>query len=278
MKQFNPPNSAMQKWDRDISAAAKKEESNEIAILSEIGPAEWGGIDAKTVKARLDAIGKKDVVVLLNTPGGDAFEGIAIYNLLREHKGRVTVAVLGLAASAGSIIAMAGDQIRMHEASQLMIHSAWGLVAGNKNDLREFADTLDKMDAAMAGLYASRTGIPADKVKAMMDAETWMSAEEAVEAKFADIIVADEKKKKNYSARAEAVIAVEVMNAVSAMRAAGKVAAVSMSVKRPNAIDVLSIKSAASRATHGAHGLRRVAPAGNGSPAAAGHRNILLPE
>lgn len=272
----------MAKWDREISSAAKKEESNEVAILSEIGPSEWGYTDAKSVKERLDAIGKKkDIVVLLNTPGGDAFEGIAIYNLLREHQGKVTVNVLGLAASAGSIIAMAGDQIRMHEASQLMIHSAWGLVIGNKQDLRDLANVLDKLDASIAGLYADRTGIPTEKVKALMDAETWMNADEAVEEKFADIkVVTDEQKKKN-SARADAVIAVTAMNAVGAMRAAGRVASVSMNAKRPDAVDILSLKSAylARRATHGAYGSRAGrSNAGKAGPAAAAARNILLPE
>jgi ATP-dependent Clp protease protease subunit len=278
MEKMKPPASALQKWDRGLSLAAKKEESNEISILSEIGPSDWGGMDAKTVKQRLDAIGKKDVVVQLNTPGGDAFEGIAIYNLLREHKGKVFINVLGLAASAGSIIAMAGDQIRMAEASQMMIHSSWGLVAGNKNDLRDFAATLDGLDSSIAQLYANRTGLPIEKVKAMMDAETWMSADQAVEHRFADIQVVTDEKKKKMSARAQSMIAVAADNAVGAMRAAMRVSFAFNSTTRPGSIDISRIKSDLARATHGAQ-RQKVAPRrATGFPDASGPKHILLPE
>lgn len=281
-RMFNPPKSALGKWDRNLSLAAKKSEPGEIAILDEIGPSAYGLVDAKAVKTQLDAIGKRDVVVQLNTPGGDAFEGVAIYNLLREHKGKVIINVLGLAASAGSIIAMAGDQIRMYDASQMMIHSAWGLVAGNKQDMRDFTALLEKLDDSVAQLYAERTGLPVEKVKAMMDAETWMNADEAVESKFADLKVVTDEKKKKASAHAGAVILAAASNVVDAMRAAGRLAAVSMSAKRPGAIDTTAFKSAdqiVRRALQGASSARRpAASAGNGFPVASGPKHILLPE
>lgn len=186
---------ARARFDASIRSAAKAE--GEIEILGEIMDKEmaemFGGTSAKMVKDQLKAIGKAPVLVTLNSPGGDAFEGIAIYNLLREHGGKVTVNVLGLAASAASIVAMAGDTIKMGEAAMLMIHSAHGIVIGNQEDMREFADLLDQIDDAGAGLYASRTGKPQAEILAMMRKETWMNGEEAVAAGFAD---AYEKKKK----------------------------------------------------------------------------------
>jgi len=147
------------------------------------------------------------VLVTINSPGGDAFEGIAIYNLLREHGGKVTVNVLGLAASAASIVAMAGDSIRMSEASMMMIHSSHGIVMGNQEDMREFADLLDKIDASVAGLYAARTGKPQNEVLDMMKKETWMDGENAVAYGFADSY---EKKKKKAAAASDHRIALDL--------------------------------------------------------------------
>jgi phage terminase large subunit-like protein len=135
----------------------------------------------------LKAIGKAPVLVTINSPGGDAFEGIAIYNLLREHQGKITCNVIGLAASAGSIIAMAGDEIRMGAAAMMMIHSSHGVVVGNQEDMREFADLLDSIDRAVAGLYAARTGKSEADVLELMKKETWMTGPEAVKAGFADV-------------------------------------------------------------------------------------------
>ncbi|WP_034085582.1 head maturation protease, ClpP-related, partial [Pseudomonas aeruginosa] len=102
--------------------------------------------------------GDVDVTVNINSPGGDVFEGLAIYNLLREHKGKVTVNIIGLAASAASFIAMAGDEIRIGRAAFLMIHNAWLIAMGNRNDLREIADWLEPFDMTLADIYAQRTG------------------------------------------------------------------------------------------------------------------------
>lgn len=191
---FRAPASAVARWDQSISAAAKQSDG-EIAIMGEIGPTEYGYIGAEGIKRALDAIGKAPVNVLLNSPGGDAFEGIAIYNLLRAHPGKITVKVLGMAASAASVIAMAGDEIIMAQASTMMIHSAWALVIGNQDDMREFADVLDMLDTSVAGLYASRTGLSQAEVLRMMKKETWMSAELAVEKGFADVAQAEKKAK-----------------------------------------------------------------------------------
>lgn len=200
---FKTPQSALARWDKNIRAA--KATGGEIAILGEIGDPMWGGISAGMVKEALAAIGNAPVLVTLNSPGGDAFEGIAIYNVLRAHSAKVTVNVIGLAASAASVVAMAGDTVNMGEGAFIMIHSAWGLAAGNQQQLREFADVLNAIDQSIAGLYASRTGLTAEECLALMQAETWLPAEEAVAKGFADSVTKDAKKSaKNQSTQVHA--------------------------------------------------------------------------
>jgi HK97 family phage major capsid protein len=194
---FKTPASVMARWDRTLKPMAKADDSiASIDILGEIGDSMWGGISAGMIKEQLDAIGEAPVLVTLNSPGGDAFEGVAIFNLLRDHPGKITMNVLGIAASAASVIAMAGDETTMGEAAFLMIHSSWGFVAGNQADMREFADLLDALDQAVAGLYASRTGLAQDEILTMMRAETWLSGSDAVEKGFADIAISSDPKSK----------------------------------------------------------------------------------
>ena len=128
------------------------------------------------------------MTVKINPPGGDMFEGIAIYNLLRAHKAKVTVEVLGWAASAASIIAMAGDEIRMGLGTFMMVHNAWGVVIGNRHDMREAADLFDGFDSAIVDIYEARTGMKRADVEKLMDAETFMGPSEAVEKGFADVV------------------------------------------------------------------------------------------
>lgn len=182
--QPDAPAEALDKWHPRAAEA----DGNTISVYDVIGEDPWSGegITARRVAGALRAVGKKPVTVNVNSPGGDMFEGLAIYNLLREHPDQVTVRVMGLAASAASIIAMAGDRIEMGLGSMLMIHNSWGLVMGNQNDMREAADTFAEFDAAMADIYAARTGGSVDDIAAMMDAETWLRAERAIEAGFAD--------------------------------------------------------------------------------------------
>ncbi|SDV49813.1 head maturation protease, ClpP-related [Chitinasiproducens palmae] len=182
---------ALERWKPAIHAAADGDAST-ISIFDPIGYDSWSGdgVTAKRIGAALRSIGEGDVTVRVNSPGGDMFEGLAIYNLLREHKGRVTVQVLGLAASAASIIAMAADELQMARAGFPMIHNAWVLAAGNRNDLREIADTLATFDSAMAGIYAARTGDGLEAMQALMDRETWIGGSAAIEQGFADSLLA----------------------------------------------------------------------------------------
>jgi ATP-dependent protease ClpP protease subunit len=177
---------AAKRWDPDLRAAAGEDEAT-ISILDPIGADMWGdGVTAKRIGAALRAIGDRPVTVSINSPGGDVFEGIAIYNLLREHSGDVTVKIIGLAASAASVIAMAGDKVLIGRSSFLMIHNSWVIAMGNRNDLREVADWLEPFDAAMADVYQVRSGLGLDDIEARMDAETWINGATAVDDGFAD--------------------------------------------------------------------------------------------
>jgi ATP-dependent Clp protease protease subunit len=181
---------ALDRWNPGVKATS--EDAASLSIYEVIGEDPWtgGGMTVKRVDGILRSIGNKDVTVNINSPGGDVFEGIAIFNRLREHQGKVNVKVLGLAASAASIIAMAGDHIEVGASSFIMIHNAWVLAMGNKADLREVADFLEPFDRALADVYVARTGQKLEDVQAAMDAETWLNGSTAVELGYADALLA----------------------------------------------------------------------------------------
>ncbi|WP_321940029.1 head maturation protease, ClpP-related [Paraburkholderia sp. J8-2] len=176
---------ALQRWNPSAAAvqAAAADGSASISIYDAIGDTYDGqGWTAARVSAILRNVAAgSDVVVNLNSPGGDFFEGVAIYNVLRQYAGKVTVNVMGLAASAASVVAMAGDEILMGEGAFLMIHNAWAVAAGNRNDFLKAAATLAPFDEAMASLYAARSGMKPEEAAALMDAETWIGARAAVD-------------------------------------------------------------------------------------------------
>jgi ATP-dependent Clp protease protease subunit len=154
-------------------AAAMTDAGADVVLIDdEIGP---GMIDARYVAARLDAIGPHGATVRINSPGGSVFEGLSIYNLLTAYPARLTVEVTGIAASIASVIAMAGQYLRIYENSFLMIHSAWSFVIGNASDMAAESDVLRKIDESLVGIYSSRTGIASGKISKMMAAETWLS-------------------------------------------------------------------------------------------------------
>ncbi|HWW11346.1 MAG TPA: head maturation protease, ClpP-related [Brevundimonas sp.] len=188
------PPRALAAWNPGIRAAAG-EGDGAISIFDVIGYDWWTGegVTAKQVAGALRAVGDADVVVNINSPGGDYFEGLAIYNLLREHKGRVTVKVLGIAASAASVIAMAGDEVQVARAGFLMIHNAWVCACGDRNQLRETADWLEPFDATATDIYAVRTGLAATDLAVMLDKETWIGGAEAVDKRFADALLASDQ-------------------------------------------------------------------------------------
>ena len=163
---------------------------NEILIYDDIGDGWFSeGVTAVSIKEQLDAFGETDqVVVRINSPGGDVFEGFAIYNLLKQHSAQIEVRIDGLAASAASIIAMAGDEIIMGEASMMMIHDPWTFALGDANEMLKVADTLEKIKDSIVVAYVAKTGLDAKLVSDLMTDETWLTAESAVEEGFADSI------------------------------------------------------------------------------------------
>lgn len=183
----------LDRWTADAAGVrALGTGDNIITMFDIIGEDFWsgGGITAKKVAAQLRAIGDRDVEVHLNSPGGDMFEGIAIYNVLREHPKSVTVKIMGMAASAASVIAMAGDTIEIGAASFIMIHNCWVVAIGNRHDMAETAEWLEPFDTAMIDVYAARTGQDAKAIARWMDAETYMSGSTAVDRGFADSLLA----------------------------------------------------------------------------------------
>lgn len=175
-----------ERWVPGLRAETKSDDAS-ISILDVIGQDFWGeGVTEKRIAAALRNIGKRPVTVTINSPGGDIFQGIAIYNLLREHPEHVTVKVVGLAASAASVIAMAGDQIEIGKAAFMMIHNSWVCACGNQHTLREVADYLEPFDAAMADVYAVRSGGDVNELRGLMDAETWLNGSDAVDRGLAD--------------------------------------------------------------------------------------------
>lgn len=175
-------------------SAAKKDSTLELMVYDEIG-ASWfsEGVTAKAIKEQIDAAGDvSKIVVRLNSPGGDVFEGAAIYSLLSQHPAEIECYVDGLAASAAFTIAMAGDSIHVSETGMMMVHNAWGVAVGDAGDMRKTAETLDKINVTMRDLYAKRSGMDAEEMQAVMDAETWLTGAEAVEKGFADDVIASD--------------------------------------------------------------------------------------
>jgi ATP-dependent protease ClpP protease subunit len=178
---------------RGFEIKAKGREA-EVWIYEEIGEGWFGGLGAKRFADELKALGKLDqITVRLNSPGGDVFDGIAIYNVLKANPARVVVNIDGLAASIASIIAMAGDEINMAGNATMMIHRAWGITVGNSQDMVEMGETLAKLDGTLAGTYAKRTGMDWGEVSQMMAAETWMNSQEALDKGFVDSITEEMK-------------------------------------------------------------------------------------
>lgn len=166
----------------------------ELLVYEDIGENWWsgGGITAKNVKQQIDQAGSySSITVRINSPGGDAFEGVAIMNVLKSQKKPVNVHVDGIAASAASIIAMAGDTITMGTSSMMMIHNAWTFCAGNADDMRQCGNVLDTISRSMGEAYVAKTGKTAAEIKTLMDAETWLSAQECLDQGFATSITAE---------------------------------------------------------------------------------------
>jgi len=156
----------------------------EIVIYDEIGAF---GIPAKAFLDELKALGPvAELTVRINSPGGSLFDGVAIYNALKRHDAAITVWVDGIAASIASMIAMAGDEVVMPENAMLVMHDPSGLVAGTASDMRAMAEALNRMKAGMVAAYRDKSGRDEAEIEALMQAESWLSAQEAVALGLAD--------------------------------------------------------------------------------------------
>lgn len=172
-------------------ATADQPSTADIYIYDEIG---YFGVTASDFVRDLQAVDVNEISLHLNSPGGDVFEGIAIYNALKNHKATVATFIDGLAASAASFIAMAGDTVVIERNAQMMIHDAHGLCIGNANDMSSMVDLLDKNSDNIADIYAQKAGGTVKDWRAAMRAETWYSADEALQAGLADEVSGGNKK------------------------------------------------------------------------------------
>lgn len=169
-----------------------KDETAVISIYEDIG---YFGVTAQDMRRQLDAITAPNIELRINSPGGDVFDGIAIYNDLLEHPAKVSVKITGLAASAASLIALAGDEVHMAENAFYMIHNAWAIALGNRHTMQEMHDMLSRIDASLIQTYMARSGNDQDQIMQWMDEETWFSAEEAKDAGFVTAISKTENPK-----------------------------------------------------------------------------------
>jgi ATP-dependent Clp protease, protease subunit len=166
----------------------------EIVLYAGIGQDYWGDgsmISAQQFSAELKKLDStvNQIDVRINSPGGDVFDGIAIYNRLKQHPAKVTVYIDGLAASIASIIALAGDEIHIGEGALYMVHLPWTFAMGNRMDLDNTVNRLMDVEEQMVSIYSKKTGLDRSEVKAMLEAETWLGAEEAIEKGFVDFKV-----------------------------------------------------------------------------------------
>ena len=165
--------------------------TGELILYGDISSETWYGdeITPRQFREDLDGLGDiEDLVIHINSGGGDVFAGQAIYSTLKQHKAHKTVYVDGIAASIASVIAMAGDTVIMPNNATMMIHNAWTLTAGNKHELRKMADTMEKIDESIVAVYAAKTKLAVEDIANMMDDETWLGAQEAINLGFADKI------------------------------------------------------------------------------------------
>ncbi|MGQ3051094.1 MAG: head maturation protease, ClpP-related [Roseateles sp.] len=172
-----------------FSIKAKANKTAEILIYEDVGEGWFGGVSAKQFALELKALGDVTTIdVRINSYGGDVFEGLAIYNQLVRHKAKIITHVDGIAASIASVIAMAGNEIRIGESGWLMIHNAWSMAAGDYHAMDEMSARLRATSKTLADIYVARTGADLAKVKAWMDEETWFDASQATAEKFADSV------------------------------------------------------------------------------------------
>jgi ATP-dependent Clp protease protease subunit len=174
----------------------KSDNTGELLLYGDISSVSWFGdeITPKDFKKDLDALGDvKNLDIFINSGGGDVFAGQAIYSMLKRHSAFKTVYVDGLAASIAALISQVGDVRKMPKNAMMMIHNSWTIAIGNSALFRKMADDMDKIDESIRGVFIDKTGLDQKEITDLMDAETWMTAEEAVKRGFADEVEEEKK-------------------------------------------------------------------------------------
>ncbi|HDZ8650462.1 TPA: Clp protease ClpP [Staphylococcus aureus] len=183
----------MSKKAKYFQMKRKSDSKGEIYIYGDIVTDKWfeNDVTATDFKNKLDELGNvNEIDVHINSAGGSVFEGHAIYNMLRTHPAKINIYVDALAASIASVIAMSGDAIFMHKNSFLMIHNSWVMTVGNAEDLRKTADLLEKIDTISNSAYLDKAkDLDQGQLKQMLDAETWLTAEEALDLGLVDEVL-----------------------------------------------------------------------------------------
>lgn len=185
------------KEKKSLEVRNKTATEAEIILYGSIGESFWDdSVSAKDFHNELKNLPAtvKNISLRINSPGGDVFDGVTIYNRLKAHGASITVYVDGMAASIASIIAMAGDNIIMGEGAQIMIHKPWTMTMGNSQELADTIDRLDDIEEQMVSIYARKTGLGRSEIKNMLSKETWILSEEALDLGFATEIAEDELK------------------------------------------------------------------------------------
>lgn len=177
------------KGSQPFSIKNKSATTAEIVIYAPIGESYFG--DAISAKQFSDELAKLDPTVnqinlRINSPGGSVFEGIAIYNRLKQHKAKVTVYIDGLAASIASVIALAGDEIIIGDGALFMVHLPWTFTGGNRMELENMVSRLMDIEEQMISIYSKKTKMGRSEIRALLEAETWMDADQAIEMGFVD--------------------------------------------------------------------------------------------
>jgi ATP-dependent Clp endopeptidase proteolytic subunit ClpP len=194
-----------------IENNAKKADTADIYIYSEVGGYD---VNAKSFIEELQNHKDKNIDVHINSLGGSVFDGLAIYNALKNHTKKVTTKVEGIAASIASVIAMAGDTIEMAENSLFMIHNPFAMSGGDANELRKTANILDKIRNEIAGIYASKSNHDSDHYVNLMDVETWFNSNETLELGLINSITTPLKIENNYDVSNFTNISNEKINAI----------------------------------------------------------------
>lgn len=180
------------KWlqNKDPGNPGQTDEERTLFLEGTIASESWfdDEVTPALFKSELNG-GSGDITVWINSPGGDCFAAAQIYNMLRDYAGKVTVKIDGIAASAASVIAMAGDEVLVSPVSMIMIHNPATIAMGDHNEMQKAIEMLDSVKNSIINAYAEKTGLSHNKLAELMENETWMDAREAVKLKFADGVI-----------------------------------------------------------------------------------------